>query len=393
MNTLNLKTVKKIILFFVLIALFNNVEAQVSNVTYSVKYNAETCLFDCYMNVNEGGAVSMKERVQFNAHYTLVVPSGSEVVIEEVYMPLRDNQRYRSTEPTDWFISSVIKSPAVQPQSEFYGIAPGLTPSAFYNDIRQGDEVKLFSVSISPMVDCAKGVRLYDHDSDPTSSDLGMGGSDFSHGFTMGGLEQLYGGNEEVVYPQEPTIYDLVITKSAKSSEVSVSSIGLNCNKSISYQWVDPHGNLIQEGSNAKINIRNAKSGEYSVIATDGIGCKTSKSFNITEESTLGISIIDDQEEIISSHSTIDVVYNSTIYPNPAKDVINFTFNGNKGDAIKADLVDQSGKVIIANAINDVLSSSSANYLIPVEVSSGVYSLSLTVNDTKLQAKRVIIIE
>ena len=39
-------------------------------------------------------------------------------------------------------------------------ISPVLAPTAFYNELEQGDEVKLFSIKVNPIVNCAEGVRL-----------------------------------------------------------------------------------------------------------------------------------------------------------------------------------------------------------------------------------------
>ena len=390
MNILNLKTVKKVLSFFSLLAIITSVSAQVSDVAYTMKFNEETCLFDCYMIVKEGGAQTMRERVQFNAHYTVVVPTGSEVVVEDVYMPLKNNQGYRSSEPTDWYISTMLRNPSSRSGSDFYGIAPALTPSAFYNDVRQGDEIKLFSISVTPMVECGQGVRLYNPLTDPTSSDPGMDGSDFSHGFTMGGLNQLYSGNEEISYPSNPEL-SISSINGAKNQVINVDAlVKSNCQQDLSYTWKNEAGQII---SNAKsIEVAKSNSQEYTVEVVDNLGCKSSKTILVTEDNTSVLTDVNniDSEEV---EEVNEALYTSAIYPNPAKESFNFTFVGNVGDNLRANIVDQNGKIVQANVINTVMTNRILEERIPVTFSSGLYSLTLEVNKTPLKSKKLIIIE
>ena len=66
--------------------------SQIQSVDYSLRFNNETCLFDCFLIVNEGKTKSTVSRAQFNSQVTIVVPVSSSVFIEESFMPLRDNQ-------------------------------------------------------------------------------------------------------------------------------------------------------------------------------------------------------------------------------------------------------------------------------------------------------------
>ena len=391
MNILNLKTVKKVLSFFSLLAIITSVSAQVSDVAYTMKFNEETCLFDCYMIVKEGGAQSMRERVQFNAHYTVVVPTGSEVVVEEVYMPLKNNQGYRSSEPTDWYVSTMLRNPSSRSGSDFYGIAPALTPSAFYNDVRQGDEIKLFSISVTPMVECGQGVRLYNPLTDPTSSDPGMEGSDFNHGFTMGGLNQLYSGNEEISYPASPEL-SITSIAGAKNQVLGVDAIvKSSCQQGLSYTWMNEAGLIV---SNAKsIEVSKSISQKYTVEVVDKMGCKSSKTILVSEGNTNVLSDVNGLDNEEDEDNIYEGLYNSSIYPNPAKESFNFTFVGNVGDNLRANIVDQNGKIVEANVINTVLTSRTLEERIPVTFASGLYSLTLEVNKTPLKSKKLIIIE
>ena len=77
-----------------------------------------------------------------------------------------------------------------QPQNDFYSIIPRISPASQYNNLALGDTIKLFSLIISPIPDCANDIRLFENGVDPSSSDDGMNGGDFSNGFTIGGASQ-----------------------------------------------------------------------------------------------------------------------------------------------------------------------------------------------------------
>ncbi len=100
------------------------------------------------MYIDEGQANSTRERVQFNAQYSLIVPTGAKVNVVDSYMPLIDNQKLTGIESTQWAITSLVKSPEIYPEFDFIGITPTLAPAGFYNILKKGDFIKLFSLSI-----------------------------------------------------------------------------------------------------------------------------------------------------------------------------------------------------------------------------------------------------
>jgi len=168
--------------------------AQVTSIQYALLLNPNTNLFDCFLYVEEGEANTTRQRVQFNAQVSLLIPTGAEVNIASCYMPLVDNQSFKGVAPLQWVITSLLKSPEINPEFDFYGITPTLAPAGFYNKLKSGDLIKLFSLSVEGEEVDLNQVRLFDNDLDPKSGDSGMRHGDFSNGFTMGGFSQLYNG-------------------------------------------------------------------------------------------------------------------------------------------------------------------------------------------------------
>ena len=189
-----MKYLLKIFLFFVLFLCAMPQNAQVKSVQYAIYPNPETSLIDCFLFIKEGNANTARERVQFNAQYSLVVPTGAEVSIASSSMPLVHNQNFDGTKPLEWVISSQLLSPQVSPDLDFYGITPTLAPAGFYNTLSEGDVVKLFSVKAEGESLDVDQIRIYNRDIDPGSFDEGMSHGDFSNGFTMGGFHQLFRG-------------------------------------------------------------------------------------------------------------------------------------------------------------------------------------------------------
>lgn len=184
----------KIFIFLSLVLSAVHVHTQVTSVQYAILLNSNTNLFDCFISVEKGQASTVRDRVQFNAQYSLIIPTGADVKIESCYMPLINNQNYSGDQPIKWDITSRLTSPAVTPGFDYYGITPTLAPAGFYNELERGDLVKLFSLKIEGEdIDFDK-VRIFDNELDPKSHETGMLNGDFSNGFTMGGYHQLYDG-------------------------------------------------------------------------------------------------------------------------------------------------------------------------------------------------------
>ena len=114
--------------------------------------------------------------------------------IVTTYMPLIANQNFSGTQPIKWTITSKLTFPSNFSKFDLYGIAPNLAPVGFYNNLKRGDLIKVFSLNVSgDNIDFGK-VRLFDNDTDPKSNEFGMRNGDFSNGFTIGSYHQIYTG-------------------------------------------------------------------------------------------------------------------------------------------------------------------------------------------------------
>jgi len=169
---------------------------QVNGIKYQLKFNKKTNEADVYLIVQEGKATDLKHRVQFNAQISIVMPKGVSPLITKSYMPLNDNQKYNGTVPCEWKIKSSVLSPEITPNVDYYSIIPILDPSSFYNNLKKGDKVKLFSIAVDKD-DLTKSsqIRLFINEKDPSSDSIGMQGSDFTQSFTLGSLTSIYKGN------------------------------------------------------------------------------------------------------------------------------------------------------------------------------------------------------
>ncbi|HRD06662.1 MAG TPA: hypothetical protein PK037_03825, partial [Saprospiraceae bacterium] len=170
-----------------------------------MRFDTTTCLFDCYIVITEGSATTGPQRAQFNAQYSIVVPAGSMIEVDTSYMPLVANQTYTGTIPMTWALTNHVYAPCDQPQNDFHSIIPVLSPASFYNNLATGDTVKLFSLKVSPIPECASDIRIFKNGIDPSSSAICFGGADFSCGFTIGGPSQDYTGNLPQIYPPKPS--------------------------------------------------------------------------------------------------------------------------------------------------------------------------------------------
>ncbi|MBK9735235.1 MAG: hypothetical protein IPO92_09815 [Saprospiraceae bacterium] len=183
------------LLFFCLLFV-SVVKAQVTGVKYMLTYNSKSENLDCYIVITEGKAAELKHRVQFNSQISLVVPKGVIPRVVQTYMPINDNQTFDGTKPCNWNILSKILNPAVTPDKDYYSVIPELIPSSFYNKMKAGDKIKLFSIGINGDKSLLRAIRLFDNATDPSADVKSMAGADFTNSFTIGSLESIYKGNQ-----------------------------------------------------------------------------------------------------------------------------------------------------------------------------------------------------
>ncbi len=252
--------------------------AQVQKVQYYLAYNESTCLFDFHIIIKQGQATSIPQRTQLNAQISVVVPTGSTISIERRYMPLQNNQNYLGTEPMVWQLASTILSPEAQPESDFYSIIPTLSPTSFYNNIATNDTIRLFSLAVSPVTNCGKGVRIFQNGVDPGPSAPGMFGSNFSNGFTLGGLANRYDGNAQPKNPARPQI-SLLQSHCSDGIDITLQTVEpAACHGSFTYEWTGPEGYKNNEKDVLIENSGPLQNGWYHISIKDSIGCITKDS-------------------------------------------------------------------------------------------------------------------
>jgi uncharacterized protein YjdB len=262
--------------------------SQVTSVNYQLKYDTVLCRYDAYIIINAGSATTSQQRTQFNAQYSLVVPTGTTLTVVASHMPLQANQTYTGTVPTSWNITSSVVAPGAQPESNFYSITPSLSPAAQYNNLNSGDTVKIFSFTLSAITQCGSGIRIYQNGSDPSSSADGMGGSDFSNGFTIGGTQQRYNANSTTLFPPKPVIVSATTT-CGSGIEINLTARTSTCQTPLTYAWTGPDGYSSTNEDVSIVPATSANTGNYKVIVTDSLGCRDSITIIATNKPDAGI--------------------------------------------------------------------------------------------------------
>jgi hypothetical protein len=171
-----------------LILMSNQLVGQVTKVTYDLRFNGKN--YDAYLIILNGETIQPKDRIQFNAQISIIVPSGLSVDVSSSHMPLYDNISYNGKKPLRWEISNELFNVQSLGGKSIYSIKPNFNKTAFYNDLHEGDSIKLFTLDVTPTPRNPADVRLYKNGEDATSKK--MQGNNFSNGFTLGGVDQLY---------------------------------------------------------------------------------------------------------------------------------------------------------------------------------------------------------
>ena len=215
--------------------------AQVTSVEYLIEYNESTTFYDCKIVIIEGEAISYMNRIQFNAQYTIEVPTGTEIDIVEYHNPFRENQNYTGTEPMEWEFGYNLISPVEKPESDFYIIDPNLGATAAYNNIYEGDTITLFSLSVD-IDPCENAVRPHENDLELEYFDLISG--IFDNGFTIGSPNQLYNGNLSTIYGATVSANDSKICLGI-TTFVSSNTQGTWQNNDVSILSIDPNTGVV----------------------------------------------------------------------------------------------------------------------------------------------------
>ncbi|MBK9256239.1 MAG: T9SS type A sorting domain-containing protein [Saprospiraceae bacterium] len=379
-------------------------QAQVSGVNYKLKFNEKTNLFDCYLVIKDGNATTLRDRAQFNAQYTILVPTGSTVEMVKTYMPLQNNQNYTGFQPMEWALANSVRKPGADPFYDFVSIVPSLSPASFYNDLKEGDEVRLFSLKVTPITECGASVKLFDNGADLNSGSRGMDGGDFSNGFTMGGVQQKYWGNEQQFIPTLDVIQD-VKKSTVNGIELKVALKDINLS-AYTFEWIGPNGFNSSEKDVNIVSPKKSDFGTYEVSVMDERGCQQtmkvevgtqSKNLNTLDKTddqvNLNLANNESREKPIENLNVFEGEYGVKIYPNPASNFFNVSISGEKGADVKASITDINGRIIQANVITGKIVDSQLDSTIQLqELTPGIYNLLVHVND-KESTHRIIVIK
>jgi Secretion system C-terminal sorting domain len=251
--------------FFLLSVVFTPKSiAQVTKVKYVLEFDKADSTYAVYIKITEGYATKPQHRAQFNAQICIVTPSKSTIELGQMHMPLQANHSYAGKNPLRWTLGSTIIAPKISPKQSFYSITPQLMPTAFYNDLKTEDEVKLFSFKVFPLPDNIDEVRLYDNGSDPKSSDDGMKGTDFRNGFTMGSVANDYDGNLPSRIAQSLTSTMDISDNIHLYPNPVINTVTIDTKMEIkNYNLIDSKGNVMVTGKSKQVDCSTLSAGIY----------------------------------------------------------------------------------------------------------------------------------
>jgi hypothetical protein len=277
--------IRKLVLALSLSSIFcvSGLYSQIDSVKYQLRYNTTTCRYDAFVIFTKGNATTAVQRTQFNAQFSVVVPTGTTVTVAQNFMPLTGNTGYAGTVPLKWVIGSVRSNP--EDNRDYVSITPTLSPTAQYNNIVQGDSVRIFSLTISPVDNCGANVWIFRNGIDPGSNAPGMDGGDFSNGFTIN-IVQKYNGN---VVQRNPPIPLVTAAPTCRTGlEIDLTATTSSCQSPLTYSWTGPNGYSSTTQDVSIPNATPAATGNYLVTVTDKLGCTSTRNVAATAKPVAG---------------------------------------------------------------------------------------------------------
>src|SRR5690606_35726113 len=115
----------------------------------------------------------------------------------------------------------------------------------------------------------------------------GMGGGDFSNGYTIGGVQNRYNANSTQRNPPVPLIVSATTTCSS-GIEIDLTASTSLCQAPLSYQWTGPfsYSDTLEDVNIFPSTLDNI--GDYKVVVTDSLGCKDSLTVTVTNKPNAG---------------------------------------------------------------------------------------------------------
>ncbi len=389
---MNFKTILHIV---GIMLLFQTLHSQIRELNYQLKFNDKTNQYDCYLVVKKGQAVNPVERIQFNAQITLIIPTNKTLKIAQSYMPLQFNKKYDGEKPLQWGVSNVSRKPAADADHDYVSIVPSLTPTAFYDNMFEGDEVKLFSFEVSPVVQCGAEVRLFDNQMDLNSSSRGLGGGDYSNGFTIGGVEQKYAGNMDQTIPSLDVIDQLSVKASKSSAQIAVSLNEHAIYGPYTYEWFGPENFTSSESQIHTNTLAELTPGIYTVEIKDNRGCVQTKSIEVKSNTP----VLTGQDNKTTPESTANLIARENkqvesvrIFPNPAINYFSVQITGENGTIVAIDIRDMAGRIIRNNAFKSVIQNNKLEAGIQLQdIAPGMYNVTVALNQNVSTHKLIVV--
>lgn len=345
--------------------------AQIKSINYDLEYNPSTSLYDVYLIVDEGNAKKKFDRLQFSTQVSLVAKAGTTVSVEKTYMPLIDNANYDSAKPANWEVEAYLDAPEVSPEKAYVSVIPTGIHAYFYNDVNEGDRVKLFSVSVSPMLNCGEDLRLFANDSDPSSLEKGMKGADFKNVLYVGGLAQSYAKNEEFEHIDYLKVNEVTLDKSGNL----IADVSNKLSTDVKYEWYGPNGMISTSKYAPSLTEDQFLSGDYKLVVSNDIGCK--------------------DEYVISTRSEEEDlrIAAASLYPNPAKDIVTIDFENVDTD-VTLNVYDLSGRQVMTpiNYSKEDVLNGTVQFTVK-ELAGGFYNVKLNHNGKLLSSKKLLVVK
>jgi Secretion system C-terminal sorting domain len=244
------------LLFFTLFTFMTKLTyAQVTKLMYQLEYNYYDSTYSMYIKIKEGTSIKGGERAQYNSQINIVTTTGLGFHFQKMYMPLVANSKYDGDRAMNWTISTYLKSPSMDPASDYISITPTLSPTSFYNDLKPEDEIKLFSFKMDIQPNNPLEVQLYKN----------TPGSYFNNYFNLGGLENDYIGTLPTrLVNQSVNAKDLVADLTTIYPNPTSQFCKIQSNDQIEqYQLKDINGRLIQVGKSTEIDLSSLPNGSY----------------------------------------------------------------------------------------------------------------------------------
>ncbi len=343
--------------------------AQVVQTSFSIKYNHKNETFDTYLKVEKGSTDVRRQLTQFNSQLSVITPQNAKVKVTKSYYPITDDKQ-----PSAWIYSNQIRSLGERSGSGVHSFVPSISPTSFYNDIKEGDEIILFSFTVSPKPSCDNEVRLYDNKSDRKNSLFNFQGADFSNGFAMGSPDQLNNNDaivENILMPKGS--FPKNENKITSIDNVSVLNAGEWSDRA-RYEWIMPNG--LKANTKDLILANDPKlNGKYILRITNDFGCSLTEEYNVDIRS-----------------KEVEEVKMVSVYPNPAKDFINITVNAKPGQKVVANITNVAGQKLINGVINEEKAAGQINKNIALKLNAGLYIVELKI-DGRDEKHPFIIIE